>query len=555
MRYPRTLLSLAVLLLPLGPSAPAADIAVDYEAVTKIRDEGMSRSQVMETVAHLTEVIGPRLTGSPAMRKANDWTKERLSSFGLQNARLESWGPFGRGWSFDQSSVRMVAPLASPLLALPKAWTPGTSGPVRGKALRAKIETEEDMEKWRGKLAGALVLLSAPRDLPAPDKALFSRFSDDQLHDLERFAIPRAGEDPERRPGQPPVDRETQRRRYLFSQKLREYLLAEKAAAAIEISERDGAVIWVTGGGSRYPDENPGVPSLVMAAEHYNRICRLLDKKVEVELEVDVRAQFHDGDQTAWNTLAEIPGTDKNPEVVMIGAHLDSWHAGTGATDNAAGSATAMEAVRILQALGVKPKRTIRIALWSGEEQGLLGSRAYVSQHFASRPEPTDPKEARLPRFLRPERGPLTLKPEHARLYAYFNLDNGTGKIRGIYTQQNAGAAPIFEAWLKPFADLGARAVTQRSTSGTDHLAFDRVGLPGFQFIQDQADYPTRTHHTNLDVYDRIQREDLIQASIVMASFVYHAAMREGPFPRKALPKDPPAPTTTPADAAPAAAP
>jgi len=547
MRSSSAALFLAAALVPVAASA--ADLAVDYDMVSRIRDEGISRSQVMETVAHLTDVIGPRLTGSPAMRKANDWTKDRLQSFGLQNARLESWGPFGRGWSFDHANVRMIAPLSAPLLALPKAWTPSTNGAVRAKALRAKIETEEDMEKWRGKLAGALVFLSAPRELLAPEKALFSRYSNDQLEDLERFAIPRAGEDPERRPGQPPVDREAQRKRYLFQQKLREYLVAEKAAAAVEISDRDGTVIWVTGGGSRYADENPGVPSLVMAAEHYNRVCRLLDKKVEVELEVDVKAQFHDGDETAWNTIAEIPGTDKNPEVVMIGAHLDSWHAGTGATDNAAGSATAMEAVRILQALGVKPKRTIRIALWSGEEQGLLGSRAYVSQHFASRPEPTDPKEARLPRFLRPERGPLTVKPEHARLYAYFNLDNGTGKIRGVYTQQNAGAAPIFEAWLKPFADLGARAVTQRNTSGTDHLSFDRVGLPGFQFIQDQADYPTRTHHTNLDVYDRLQREDLIQASVVMASFVYHAAMREGPFPRKALPKDSPSPAPTPAPA------
>ncbi len=285
-----------------------------------------------------------------------------------------------------------------------------------------------------------------------------------------------------------------------------------------------------------------------MAAEQYNRLARLVDRDVDVELELDIRSHFQDDDPTAYNTVAEIPGSDKRGEVVMLGAHLDSWHAGTGATDNAAGSAVAMEAVRILQALDVKPRRTIRIALWSGEEEGLLGSKAYVAEHFGTRGGPPDPSERDLPSFLRRESGPVTTKPDHARLSAYFNVDNGTGKIRGIYAERNAAVGPLFEAWLRPLHDLGATTVTLRHTGGTDHLSFDAVGLPAFQFIQDEADYETRTHHTNLDVYDRLQKADLMQAAVVLATFVYDAATRPERLPRRPLPRDVPAsppPTTT----------
>ena len=285
--------------------------------------------------------------------------------------------------------------------------------------------------------------------------------------------------------------------------------------------------------------EATGPTALVLAQEHFNRIARLLASGKEVELELDVRARFHDDDEMAYNTIAEIPGSDRKAEVVMLGAHLDSWHAGTGATDNAAGSAVAMEALRILKALDVRPRRTIRIGLWTGEEQGLLGSRAYVKQHFAARPDPS-PEEREIPSSLRRDTGPLTLKPDHARLSVYFNLDNGTGKVRGVYLENNAAAMPIFEAWLEPFEDLGARTLTMRRMTGggTDHQPFDSVGLPGFQFIQDEGDYSSRTHHTNWDVYDRIQREDMMQASVVMAAFAYNAAMRAEMFPRKPLPKD-----------------
>jgi carboxypeptidase Q len=526
----------------LGAAAPGRAESVDYEKVTLIREEGFQGSKVMETLAQLTDVLGPRLTGSPAAKKANEWTRDQLAAWGLVNAHLESFGPFGRGWSLERVSVHAIAPFTGPLIALPKAWTPGTEGPVRGKVVKAKLESEADLEKNKGKLAGMIVLLADGRELKGPDKALFRRYSEQELHDLSLFELA------ERRGARaaPPVDREAARKRFRFQKTLREFLVQEKALASLEPSERDGGVLLVAGGGSREKGGNPGVPALVMAAEHYNRLSRLLERKIEVELEIDVKARFHDDDEMAYNTIAEIPGTDKQPEVVMLGAHLDSWHSGTGATDNAAGSAVAMEAVRILKALDVKPKRTIRIALWTGEEQGLLGSRAYVKEHFASRPDPSDPEEKDLPSFLRrAPTGPLTLKPEHAKLSAYFNFDNGTGKIRGVYTQGNVAAGPIFEDWLRPFADLGATTITNRNTGGTDHQSFDGVGLPGFQFIQDEADYETRTHHTNMDVYDRLQKEDLMQASAIMASFVYNAAMRAERFPRKPPPRpraEPPPP-------------
>jgi carboxypeptidase Q len=531
----RATLALALCATVTPPRRAASDEPVDLAIVTRIRDEAFHNSKVMETLAHLTDVLGPRLTGSPQLRQANEWTRGQLEAWGLQGARLERWGPFGRGWTFDRASVHMVAPVAGPLIALPKAWTPGTSGAVRGQAVKLKLESEADLEQAKGRLAGKVVLLGDAAELKDPEKPLFNRYS---AAELERLAEYGEGDDG-RRPRRP-RDREAALRRLRFGKRLRAFLAAENALATVEPSEREGALVRVAGGGSREPGENPGVTALVMAAEHYNRLVRLSAGSAPLELEIDVRARFLDDDTMADNTLAEIPGTDRRGEVVMLGAHLDSWHGGTGATDNAAGCAVVMEAARILKALDFKPRRTIRVALWTGEEQGLLGSRAYVREHFGSRPDVVDAEEKQLPSYLRRVQGPLTLKPDHARLSAYFNLDNGTGRIRGIYTQQNPAALPIFEAWLRPFADLGATAVSNRSTGSTDHVPFDAVGLPGFQFIQDDADYTTRTHHTNLDVYDRLQREDMVQASIVLASFVYHAAMREDRFPRKPLPREPP---------------
>ncbi|HET7747618.1 MAG TPA: M20/M25/M40 family metallo-hydrolase, partial [Vicinamibacteria bacterium] len=513
-----------------APVVAAPAEMVDLETIGRIRDEGLNRSQVMATVSHLTDHIGPRLTGSPAMAAASEWTRQRLAEWGL-NARLETWGPFGRGWTLESVSARMVAPDVMPLVTVPRAWTPGTNGPLRAAVVRLDAETEADLEKAKGALAGRIVLVRPLREIKVPESPAFERYSEAELAELAVYKKEqRRGPYAE---GERP-DREAMGRRFRLARRLRTFLREEGALAALEPSDRDAGVVRVMGGGSREPGEDPGVPTLVVAAEQYNRMVRLLEAKAGVEVELDVRAAFHDP-APQHNTLAELPGTDKANEVVMLGAHLDSWHGGTGATDNAAGVAAAMEAIRILKALDLEPRRTIRVALWGGEEQGLLGSRHYVKEHFGSRPDPR-PEERDVPSFLRQPSGPLTLKPEHSRLAAYFNLDNGTGRVRGIYTQQNVAAAPIFEAWLAPLRDLGVTTVTNRETSGTDHVPFDQVGLPGFQFIQDQADYGTLTHHTHIDVLDRIREEDLVQASVVMAVFAWQAANRDAMLPRKPLP-------------------
>ena len=527
-------LAAAVLLVSVPVhSQKSAEEPVDLDMVTRIREEGLRRSQVMETARHLTDVLGPRVTGSPQLKAANEWTRQRLAEWGLREARLDPY-PFGRGWSFSRSAVHMLKPHQAPLSALPKAYTPGTAGPVRGTVMVAKLAKEEDFPAWKGKLAGKVVLLDEPVELVHPGDPEDREFTAEALRDLGRFEIPR-----EREPGDP-------HKRSIERAKLRDalnrFLAEEKALATIESSARPWGVLRVGRGGSHDPGRSAGVPSLVISTEHYNRLRRLVDAGQEVELEIEVAAQFHDDDLNAYNTVAEIPGTDRNGEIVMVGAHLDSWHGGTGATDNAAGCAVVMEAVRILQALGVKPKRTIRIALWSGEEQGLYGSVAYVTEHFASWSGPEDPERRK---WLDVDdwkgEGKLSLRPAHAKLSAYFNVDNGGGKIRGIWAEESSAVRPIFEAWLAPFHDLGADTVTLRHTGGTDHEPFLDVGLPGFQFIQDRLDYRTRTHHSNLDVYDHLERENLMQASVVVASFLYHAAMREEKLPRPPLPSPNPA--------------
>ncbi len=531
----RKVLAIALLACLCAPVLPAQE-RVDLDMVTQIRQEGFHRSKVMETASRLMDSIGPRLTGSPNMKRANEWTRKQLEDWGLVNAHLESWGPFGRGWSYEECSVRMTAPDSAELLALPMAWTPGTNGTVHGIPVKVKLATKEDLEKEKGKLGGKIVLLGEMRDVHPDEKALSQRYDEKGLSELAQYPIP--GLTPYSRPGMPPFNREEFLKRRQFAREVAKFLAEEKVAVVIEPGPLDGGTFRVQGAGNGWKKDAPAtVPTIVMAIEHYGRLARLLDRKEDVQLDVTVRAKFYDQDEMAYNTVAEIPGTDKKGEIVMLGGHMDSWHGGTGATDNGAGVVVAMEAVRILKALNVHPKRTIRIALWSGEEEGLFGSRAYVAQHFGSRPEPKT-GENDLPSFMRPPTGPLTLKPEHAKLSAYFNLDNGTGKVRGVYTQENAAVVPIFESWIEPLKDLGVTTITNRNTGGTDHLSFDAVGLPGFQFIQDEVEYETRTHHTNMDVYERLQREDLMQASVVMACFVYDAAMRDAMMPRKPLPKE-----------------
>jgi carboxypeptidase Q len=506
---------------------------VDLEMMKKIRAEGMERSQVMDTLSWLTDVNGHRLTGSPGMKAANEWTKKKLTEYGLQNAQLEAWGPFGRGWSFDKVSINVIEPTPYPVIGYPKAWTPGTNGPVVAEAIFAEIQTEANFEKYRGKLKGAIVLTSPLRPVTALFKAPGVRYTDEELLKMANDEVePRGALNEDR-------IRQMRQAAALNAQKA-EFFKKEGAAVLVDIDRvtenAGGGTVFVGSGGTRDKNAPQALPSITMAIEHYGRIARTLQKGVKVKMEVDIKARFHDEDLMGYNTVAEIPGTDKKDEIVMLGGHLDSWHTGTGATDNAAGCAVAIEAMRILKALGVQPRRTIRIALWSGEEQGLLGSRAYVGQHFASRPavasnQPRDP----LAGTSAPQ-GPLNMKPDHEKFSVYFNLDNGTGKIRGVYMQGNEAVRPIFRAWLAPFRDLGASTLTIQNTGGTDHLAFDAVGLPGFQFIQDEVEYDARTHHSNMDVYERLQADDMKQAAVIMAAFVYNAAMRDQKLPRKAMP-------------------
>jgi carboxypeptidase Q len=375
-----------------------------------------------------------------------------------------------------------------------------------------------------------IVILGPDAEVKTINEAPFKRFSDDELAKISDYEIP--GE-------RPPFRMSEMLRRRQFIKDLNQFLADEKVLAVIDHSRgtAGGGTVFVQSGGSYRPSETTTIPQLTMASEHWSRIARLLDQKKDVSLELNVTNSFYDDDPMQYDTIAEIPGSDKKDEVVMLGAHLDSWHAGTGATDNGAGTIVMMEAVRILKALDIKPRRTIRIGLWSGEEEGLLGSQGYVEQHFGSRPPMDDPNMKGIPTLLRREAGPVTVKPEQAKVSAYFNVDNGSGKIRGVYMQENEAVAPIFEAWMKPFKDLGMTTLTMRNTGGTDHLSFDAVGIPGFQFIQDPIEYETRTHHSNMDVYDRLQPEDLKQISVIVASFVYDAAMRDQMLPRKPIEK------------------
>lgn len=509
---------------------------VDLQMATRIRQEGFHNSKVMEIMADLSDRLGERLTGSANQKRANEWARDLMTSWGLQNAHLETF-PFGRGWHTEGAMVTMTSPDVAQMYAIPKAWTPGTSGAVKGEVVHLKATTKEDLDKAKGTLTGKIVFIGDLRDIKVGTEAASKRYDEKSLSDVGDYQIP--GErlsDPTGRV----FTREDIVRRFQFQRDLNKFLVDEKPAVVIEGSRGDNGLVFV-GGSQAYRNGEPdGVPWLYMAAEHFNRVVRLVDRKIPVEMEVDVKSQFESGDGNSWNTIAEIPGTDKKDELVMSGGHIDSWHAGTGATDDGAGVAITMEAMRILQSLGVKPRRTIRIGLWGGEEEGLLGSRAYAAEHLGKRQEPARPQggDSGLPSFMRPEQGTLMLKPEQAKISAYFNIDNGTGKLRGIYTQENASVAPILAAWGEPFRDLGFTTITNRNTGGTDHLSFDAVGVPGFQFIQDPVEYMSRTHHSNMDVYDRIQREDLMQASVILAAFLYDAAMRDDMLPRKALPKD-----------------
>lgn len=545
--------------LAFAQTAPVASAAKVYsapkEVIDKIKDEGLNRSQVIQHLSYLTDVIGGRLTNSPNMKRANEWTRDTMAKWGMQNAKLESWGPFGRGWSLKSFSAQIVEPQTIPVIAFPKAWSPSTKGPVTGEVVHIQIKSDEDFAKYKGQLRGKIVMTSGIRELKADFGGMGTRHSDE---DLAKMA---AAPDPNTpRPAQPAQPQGTPQQsermqRFLLGLKAMNFVMEEGAAVAVDNSfEGSGGTLFVQG--ANVAQEVPAnpldiftrrnrlqpqqkeaeakmLPQMTMASEDYNRLVRMIQQGVKPKMTVDIQAQYHDEDLMGYNTVAEIPGTDPalKEELVMLGGHLDSWHASTGATDNAAGCAVAMEAARILIASGLKPRRTIRVALWSGEEQGLNGSREYVKQQFGEMKggNPFGPPDPNAPK---PE---LIKAANYDKLSAYYNLDNGTGKIRGVYLQGNSGVRSIFETWLAPFGDLGAKTLTLSNTGGTDHLSFDRIGLPGFQFIQDEIEYDTRTHHSNQDNYDRIQAEDMKQAATIMAAFVYQTAMMDEKLPRKAM--------------------
>lgn len=523
-----TTLFVVLLVLPVQAQEP-----VDADVVAAIRKHGLEQSQVMDILSWLTDVHGPRLTGSPGLDSAAQWAADELASWGLKNAHLEPWGPFGRGWTLNRFSMQATSPAVFPVHAYPKAWSGSTNGPVEAEVVIFNPGPDEDLARYRGQLNGKIVLIEGVREVEEPFEPLAQRRDAENLLELANAA----GQDVREFRYDADRLREMRLRQQRF-----QFLYDEQPAAILDRSYKgDYGTIFVSGASVPAPadagwrdrpsaydlDAGDVIPQVTVAVEHYNRLYRLVEKGFPVRVMLELDASYHAEDPMEYNVVAEIPGTDPaiGDELVMVGAHLDSWHAGTGTTDNGAGSAVMMEAMRILQQVfqetGKQPRRTIRIALWTGEEQGLHGSRAYVNDHFAEIGGWGEP--------------PRSLKPGHDKLSAYYNLDNGTGKIRGVYLQGNADVAPIFRAWMAPFHDLGAGTLTISNTSGTDHLSFDAVGLPGFQFIQEPIAYSTRTHHSNMDLYDHAIADDLKQAATIIASFVYHTAMRNEKLPRKVL--------------------
>ncbi len=509
------------------PAGLAAQEKVDVATMERIKTEAMQRSQVMDLMSWLTDVHGPRLTGSPITQAAGDWALATMKGWGLANPHFESWGPFGRGWTNERFSFQAVGPHPFQIAAVPRAWSASTRGKVTGAAVMLTATSLDDLQKMQGQLKGKFVMIGAMRDVAMHLAPEASRLSDSALAIMAAAqpAVPGgAGRGGRGGPGGTGVPRPFNAMQDTTALR---WLEKEGVAAILVPSRGDGGTIFTDNGNNR-SSKAPQLPVVHVAIEGYGRIARELERKQPVTLEMDMQNKFYGNDDApSFNVIAEIPGTDPKlkDEVVIIGGHFDSWHGGTGATDNAAGSATMMEAMRILKTLNVSPRRTIRIGLWTGEEQGLFGSRAYVRQHFGY-------SDSTGNHFT----------PEHAKFAAYFNVDNGTGKIRGVYQQMNADVAPIFNAWMGPFKDIGMKTLTISNTGGTDHQSFDAVGLPGFQYIQDGIEYNTRTHHSNADVYERIQAEDMKFNSAVLAAFAWQAAQRDDKLPRKAAPAPRPIP-------------
>jgi len=571
--------------LNLTSAQVASETKNTNDAIARIIDEGMNHSLAMTNLSYLSDVIGPRLTGSPNLKRANEWTRDKLASWGLTNAHLEAWGPFGRGWTLKEFSAQVIEPQTFPLIACPNAWSPGFGQPLVADVVYMDVHTNADLEKFKGKLKGAIVLAGPMREVKARFEPMAKRLVETNLLELANAGVPRDGrarfQSPDTLGGTnagPGGGPGGSGRRPRFSQQRFLSFMAREGAALIvnESSLGDGGTVFVAAasvprpesettnsgpaGGFGFPTNlirvwatnAPAIPpQITVAAEDYNRMARMIEQGAKLKMAVDLKVKFNEDDLMAYNTIAEIPGSDLKDEIVMLGGHLDSWHSGTGATDNGAGVAATMEAVRIITALNLHPRRTIRIALWSGEEQGLYGSKAYVAEHFGYFTNETkaasairSPKDAGSDDSIartnvEPVRR-LVRGPEYEKLSVYFNLDNGAGKIRGVYMQGNEGLRPLFRRWLEPFRDLGAETLTPSNTGSTDHISFDTIGLTGLEFLQDPLDYSTRSHHSNEDVFDRIQADDLKQAAVIIAAFVYDAAMADEKLPRKPLVENPP---------------
>jgi hypothetical protein len=527
----RKITSFVVLLLLSFSSGIIAQEKIDNAVMEKIKTEGLQHSQVMDIIFHLTDASGNRLTNSPGYFRAANYAKDKLASWGLKTAKLDPWGEFGKGWELEKSYLAITAPYYKSLEAYPKAWCSGTNGLKNAEVIAVTLKDSASLDEYRGKLKGKIIVIDRLDAYTQSFKADAHRYADSDLTKMAN-AQPQA---PRVQPN--PNDTAAARRmREQFAQRggggqqrvlalLKELAVSEGAEAMLTSSPRfhDGTLFTQGGGGYKGTDPENFL-DIVVGIEDYNTIVRLVKAGTLVKLDADVKTKFYAKDLQGYNVIAEIPGTDPKlkDEIVMVGAHLDSWHTGTGATDNAAGSSVMMEAIRILKTIGINNKRTIRIGLWGGEEEGLLGSRGYVKKTFA------DPAT-------------MQLLPEHEKFSSYFNIDNGTGKVRGIYLQGNAAVKDIFAQWFAPLKDITDGTITISNTGGTDHQSFDAVGLPGFQFIQDPMEYDTRTHHSNMDVYDHLSADDLKQIATVVAAFVYDASQRDEKLPRKELPQARPA--------------
>lgn len=478
-------LSVLTLITSIFTASIAAQEPVDAVMNAKIRDEGLNRSQVLKTFEHFTEVIGPRLTGSPAAKTAAEYSQSLLKTWGLSDPRLEPW-EFGRGWTLEKQTVEMIEPRYMPLVGYAEAWSASTAGEIVATPVFIGNKTAADLEKIKGQLKGAIVLSQPLQDS-------FERIDRKQPTAFEE-AVPIGQPRPPQ--GSSP---------FITPAAMNKAIFETGAGVILRPNRGEHGTMFILG----RDNAEAAMPSVILSAEHYNMIVRMLELGVKVKLRVNVQAKYHTEDKNGYNVLAELPGSDLTDETVMIGAHLDSWHSGTGAADNADGSAAALEAMRILKAIGSKPRRTIKVAIWSGEEQGLFGSQRWVTKNLAG-----DANKAAREKFD-----------------VYFNQDPGSGPIYGWYLENNSLVKPIFDAWLEPFKDLGARKNIIQPIGNTDHVSFNRAGVLGFNAVQDYDLYDTRVHHTNMDTFERVTEKDLKQSAVILASFAYHAAMRTEKLP------------------------